>query len=324
VLAGTPGGSDDVVVAKPLTILPWRVTLSQPDRELFGPVRDLKRRLLILTPALAGFAVLFAWGIGRSVKRPLRQLEQAAARIEAGDLLHPVPKLGRDEVGRLGRSFEAMRLALARDETRRKLLAKVISAQEDERRRLARELHDETCQTITALKMKLDPSSQPEAVAMADRSLDELHRIIYDLRPAILDDLGLVAAIRWVAERHLAPRGIRVRCEFDDLPASLTPETETALFRAVQEAVVNVVRHARAENVLIEIATEGRQVAIDIEDDGAGFDPAEVASPSASGRGLGILGMRERLELIGGTASVTSSPGSGTRVALRVPLAKAA
>jgi signal transduction histidine kinase len=320
VLAGTSGGPSGVVVAKSLTVLPWRVVLSQPDREVFAPVRRLQRRLAILTPALAGFAVLFAWGIARSVKRPLVQLEQAAARIAAGDLLHPVPKLGHDEIGRLGRSFEAMRVALARDETLRRLLRKVISAQEDERKRLARELHDETCQTITALKMKLDPAGQPEALAMADRSLDELHRIIYDLRPSILDDLGLIAAIRWMAQRNLGPHGVQARCEFDEVPDHLPPEIEIAVFRAVQEAVSNVVRHAKADKVLIEIAASKDGLEIDVEDDGEGFDPEEVGGPSASGRGLGILGMHERMELIGGTASVTSSPGNGTRVTLRVPL----
>jgi len=231
-----------------------------------------------------------------------------------------LPSLGDDEIGRLGRSFEAMRIALVRDETRRKFLRKVISAQEEERKRIARELHDETCQTITALKMKLDVAGDAEAQAMANRSLDELHRIIYDLRPSILDDLGLLAAIRWMAQRNLGPQGIHVRCEFEDLPPRLPPDMEIAVFRAVQESVSNVVRHARAETVLIEIAADKGVLTIDVEDDGSGFDPAEVGGPSSSGRGLGILGMRERMELIGGTASVTSSPGGGTHVALRVPI----
>ncbi|HEX4826161.1 MAG TPA: ATP-binding protein [Candidatus Polarisedimenticolaceae bacterium] len=324
VMAGTPGRAGELVVERPLTILPWRVVLSQPESEVFAPVHALERRLAILTPALAAFAVVFAWGIARSVKRPLAQLENAAARIEAGDLLHPVPTLSRDEIGRLGRSFEAMRVALARDETRRKLLRKVISAQEDERKRLARELHDETCQTITALKMRLDPKAQPDAAAMADRSLDELHRIIYDLRPSILDDLGLVAAIRWMAQRHLAAQGIQVRCEFDDVPEHLPPEVEIAVFRAVQEAMSNVARHAQADKVLLEIASSDHVLEVDVEDDGEGFDTQSVGEPSASGRGLGILGMHERMELIGGTAHVASSPGGGTRVTLRVPIPEAA
>jgi signal transduction histidine kinase len=323
VLAGeaTPAdGGEDVVVSSRLTVLPWRLVLSQPAAEIFAPVRALQRRLLVLAPTLAAVAALFAWGVARSVKRPLAQLETAAARIAAGDLTHPLPSMGDDEIGRLGRSFEAMRVALARDETRKRLLRKVISAQEEERKRIARELHDETCQTITALKMKLDLAGNAEAQAMASRSLDELHRIIYDLRPSILDDLGLLAAIRWMAQRNLGPNGVQVRCEFEELTAHLPPDAEIAVFRAVQEAVSNVVRHAKAEKVLIEIAEERGILTIDVEDDGEGFDPAEVGGPQATGRGLGILGLHERMELIGGTAKVTSSPGAGTRVSLRVPM----
>ena len=323
ILAGSPGkdtAASDVVVSERLTVLPWTLRLSQPAREAFAAVRTLERRWLILGPSLAGIAAVFAWGVARSVKRPLAKLDEAAARIAAGDLTRPLPPLGRDELGRLGRSFEAMRLALAKDETLRRLLRKVITAQEEERKRIARELHDETCQTITALKMKLDAAGMEDAQAMATRSLDELHRIIYDLRPSILDDLGLLPAIRWMAQRNLAPKGVQVRCEFDEPIARLPFEMEIAVFRAVQEAISNVVRHAQAETVLIEVAVVGGVLEVDIEDDGVGFDLAEVGGPAASGRGLGILGMHERMELIGGIAKVTSSPDGGTRVTLRVPV----
>jgi signal transduction histidine kinase len=198
----------------------------------------------------------------------------------------------------------------------------VITAQEEERKRIARELHDETCQTITALKLKLDAAGMDDAQAMATRSLDELHRIIYDLRPSILDDLGLLPAIRWMAQRNLEPSGTKVLCEFEEPLARLPFEVEIAVYRAVQEAVNNVVRHAQAEHVLIEVAVTRGVLEIDIEDDGVGFDVLEVGGPEAGGRGLGILGMHERMELIGGSSKVTSSPGGGTRVSLRVPIAE--
>jgi signal transduction histidine kinase len=310
----------EVTVSARLTVVPWRLVLSQPARETFAAVSVLERRWLVLAPSLAALAAVFAWGVSRSVKAPLAKLDQAAARIAVGDLTQPLPPLGRDEIGRLGRSFEAMRLALAKDETRRRVLRKVFTAQEEERKRIARELHDETCQTITALKIKLDAAGMQEAQAMATRSLDELHRIIYDLRPSILDDLGLLPAIRWMAQRSLAPRGIQVRCEFEEPPARLPFEVEIAVFRAVQEAINNVVRHAKAETVLIEVAVNRGVLEIDIEDDGLGFDVLEVGGPSPSGRGLGLLGLHERMELIGGASKVTSSPGQGTRVSLNVPI----
>jgi signal transduction histidine kinase len=323
VLVGTPSarpGASDVVVSKRLTVLPWTLVLAQSADEIFAPVKALERRWLILTPSLTVLAAVFAWGVSRSVKRPLSALDTAAARIAAGDLTQPLPFLGHDELGRLGRSFEAMRVALAKDETRRLLLRKVITAQEEERKRIARELHDETCQSMAALKMKLDAAGLRDAQAMAAQSLDGLHRIIHDLRPTMLDDLGLLPAIRWMAQRVLSPRGIKVRCEFDEPLPRLPVDLEIAAFRAVQEAINNVVRHARAETVLIEVAESHGGLEISLEDDGDGFDVDDVATPSASGRGLGILGMHERMELIGGTATLTSTPGCGTRVRLRVPM----
>ena len=326
-----PPAPDDLTSSAKLTVLPWTLVLAETRAENLAAARAIQRRWLLLAPALAGGCALFAWGVARSVKRPLEALEVAAARISRGDLTERLPSLGDDEIGRLGRSFEAMRGALLRDRARGELLRKVIGAQEEERKRIARELHDETCQTITALKIKLDeagkaPSAQTRleriatAQGMATRSVDELHRIIWDLRPSILDDLGLLPAIRWLAQRDLAPRGIHVRFELDDGSVRLPAEVEIAVFRAVQEAISNIARHADAETVLIEVGVTGGILEIDVEDDGRGFDADGLGGPVASGRGLGILGMRERLELIGGKATVVSSPGAGTRVSFRVPL----
>jgi signal transduction histidine kinase len=313
-------GDSDVVVSQRLTVLPWTLVVAQPASDAFAAVKALERRWLLLGPSLAAMGAVFAWGVARSVKVPLARLETAAAQIAAGDLMRPLPPLGNDEIGRLGRSFEAMRKALAKDETRRLLLRKVITAQEQERKRIARELHDDTCQMIAAIKLKLVAAGMKDAEAMANRSLDELHRIIYDLRPSVLDDLGLLPAIRWVALRDLAPLGMKVRCELEEPAPKLPFEVEIAVFRAVQEAIHNIIRHAHAETVLVEVIVNAGTLDVVIEDDGGGFDVLDVALPDASGRGLGICGMRERMDLIGGSATVTSSPGKGTRVALSVPL----
>jgi two-component system sensor histidine kinase UhpB len=208
----------------------------------------------------------------------------------------------------------------------------VITAQEEERKRLARELHDETCQKLAALGMRLDTALRADspcamrgrlgdARALATQTLDDVHRVIFDLRPSVLDDLGLLAAIRWYAHRQLEPAGIAVRCDFADLDLHLPAEIDTALFRSVQEAVNNIARHSRAENALIEIhhAAEGLQIAID--DDGVGFDLNEVTSTVDSGRGLGLTGLRERMELLGGTFAIDASPGDGTRARFTLPLA---
>ncbi|MDL1951411.1 sensor histidine kinase [Acidobacteria bacterium ACD] len=160
-----------------------------------------------------------------------------------------------------------------------------------------------------------------DVTGLARRALDDLHRVIFDLRPSVLDDLGLFPAIRWFADRNLVPRGVSVRYDFEDLDAlRLSPERETAVFRAVQEALTNVLRHSRASTVVVEAEIAARRLRIRVEDDGEGFDPGSFATPSESGRGLGLLGMRERLELLGGRAAIESEPGEGTAVVLEVPV----
>jgi signal transduction histidine kinase len=227
-------------------------------------------------------------------------------------------------------AFAASRGA-AREAKVRQLLGKVIHAQEDERRRVARELHDETSQALAALSMKLqvllrDDGSGPmhaaleESAALAARTIDGLHRMIADLRPAVLDDLGLQSALRWCASRHLDPAGIAVRAEFAGLDRRLPAQVETVVFRVAQEALINICRHAGASAVLIQGAVKNGAFALEVEDDGRGFDAARHLSPEADGSGWGLLGMRERVEMLGGVLRVDSAPGKGTHVALTIPL----
>jgi signal transduction histidine kinase len=344
-----PMGQDDIHAVGTLTLVPWQVVLRQPRAEALGPLVQQSRRMFLLSPLLLIAAVLFSWGATHSVTQPLKALNIAARRIAEGNLDTAVPVQAHDEVGQLGRSLEAMRVALkrsldelteshnaleqrveARTQELRQLLTKFVSVQEDERRRIARELHDETCQTLAALGMKLDaalsaPSAEAartrliEARTFSGRTLADIHALIYDLRPSVLDDLGLFPAIRWLAEHHLTKAGIAWRCEVTQAEHTLAPVRETTLFRAAQEAIRNVARHSAAEQVLIQVEERDGHLQVEIEDDGHGFDPASVSQPSPSGRGLGLLGMRERLSIVGGSAEVFSSSESGTRVVLRVP-----
>jgi signal transduction histidine kinase len=303
----------------------------------------------------------FARGAARSITQPVAVLTGNAEQIASGALDQPIPDLGEDEVGRLGKSLERMRQNLRRnideigeanarleervtartrelndanerlrerEEARAQLLRKVISAQEDERKRIARELHDETSQGLAVLAMGLEAAQDAirggltprldEVKAVAVRTLDDVHRLILDLRPSVLDDLGLLSAIRWYADRHLGSRGISVRCEFGDV-SRLPPEVETALFRMCQEALTNVARHAQATAVLVQVGAEGDEFVIDIEDDGKGFDQADTSKPDGR-RPWGLMGIGERAELLGGKATIDSAPGKGTHVTVRVPL----
>lgn len=309
----------------------WSIRVEQPLAETLGPIIWL-RRLLVWSAILScGFAILLAWGAAQSVRRPILRLTADAQRLARGDLKQPIAPAGLDEIGQLAAALEQMRKALVQDELLGRLLRKVIAAQEEERKRLARELHDETSQQLTALGMQLDligRELRADGLAAArlrdtrqlvGRMVDDLHRVIYDLRPSMLDDLGLLPAIRWYAER-LTRRGVAVQFEFPEAPPDLTPEARIAVFRVVQEALSNVERHARAETVLVGCDVGPRELTIEVEDDGIGFDPEEMRQPRESGQGLGLLGMRERLALLGGTCVVESQPGNGTRVVVRVPL----
>ena len=249
-------------------------------------------------------------------------------------------------IGRLGTALDHMRLRLQasldalagvnaglerRVEERtaqlQALVGKLISAQEDERRRVARELHDETSQLLTALGMALHAREARaahrdtrELMAMVDRLHDGVHRLIVNLRPSTLDDLGLAAAMAGLAESQLRRAGIQVRCEMGDLQdVRLDPAVEIALFRVAQEAMLNILRHSGATAVLVQAGFDGANAWIEIEDDGIGFDPATVQPDDCTLRGIGLLGMRERTELLGGRLAVDSAPGLGTRVRLDMP-----
>lgn len=215
-----------------------------------------------------------------------------------------------------------------KDQARGELLKKVITAQEEERRRIARELHDETSQNLTVLVMGMESDATQDAAVqqklgrlkdLAEKTLEGVHRLVYDLRPSMLDDLGLLAGLRWYAESRLQPLGIRVSLMTTGEERRLPAELETALFRIGQEAVTNIARHSGAMNVYIGITFEPEKVTLEVEDDGEGFEPA-AAQPGAPGHGWGLLGMRERAELLGGSLKVDSTPGEGTRVEVSLPV----
>ncbi|MHB1130876.1 MAG: PAS domain-containing sensor histidine kinase [Chloroflexota bacterium] len=230
------------------------------------------------------------------------------------------------------RLYEALR---RKEETISAFLRKYIEAQEDERKRIARELHDETAQSLTALAMAIETAARKPAETaaevreylqpareMTERVSQELARIMRDLRPSLLDDLGLQAALGWYAENRLKPAGIRVALETVGRERRLAPELETALFRVAQEAMSNVVRHAEAENVSVLVDFGGRCVGVDVEDDGRGFDVEAALARDADGKSeapFGLIGMRERVEMLGGTLTIESRPGQGTTIRMRVP-----
>lgn len=206
----------------------------------------------------------------------------------------------------------------------------VIRAQEQERQRIARELHDEASQALTAIIVGHRVIEQLEEVGEIKRksrelrdltaeTLDALHRLIVELRPSLLEERGLLPALRWYAGEYSERFGIKPELFTSGFEERLPREVETALFRIVQEALTNVIRHAEARNVCVRLIRQPGRIEASIEDDGCGFSVEHTATEAAPARGLGLLGMQERAALAGGQCEVRSAPGCGTRIMVNIP-----
>lgn len=300
----------------------------------------LTGQILLTTLLVSALGVTAAAWLTWVLTRPIRTLSQAARAIGDGDLTQRIDRWADDEVGDLADAFNGMARGLQRAESDRKAneaarkhyVKGVIAAQEDERKRIARELHDSTSQSLTSLVLglralggcdNLEIQRHAEDLReVAARTLDEVHQLALQLRPSVLDDLGLAAAIeRYVADcrRHsgleidLAMRGL----DGPRLPA----EVETALYRIVQESITNVIRHAEARTASIMIERHGGiapGVRLVVEDDGKGFNPETAGR---AGQRLGLYGMHERAQLLGGSVTLESQPGAGSSVFVMIPLA---
>ena len=210
------------------------------------------------------------------------------------------------------------------------LSSRMLEVQESERRHIARELHDEIGQALTAVKLHLQSAMRrcgPEArqpleecVLITDQALDQVRNLSLNLRPSQLDDLGLVAALRWQIGRQAAASGLHTEFEADELNERLDATLETACFRFVQEAMTNVVRHAQARNAWIEARRNDDRLRVSVRDDGRGFDVAAATREAIARGSLGLLGMQERVGLAGGRLNVSSRPAEGTTIVAEFPL----
>ena len=341
---------EHVMGVVPLSEFGLTLILEQPiDVALALPLR-LRRQLLLWSAVSFAGSLIVVWATTRAVVRPTRQLTLAAERIAGGDLDSPIEVTARDEFKVLADRFESMRQGIKKAydavemanqvlETRVKertarlgtLLAGIISAQEEERVRLARELHDGTAQTLGALSIALGRAADTvpvesgvsydqlrKAQEIVGLLLEETRRLILDLRPMLLDDMGLIPAIRWHTESRLAATGIEASFEVDATRDRFPPHVETALFRIVQEAINNVAKHSEASRLRFSFFHAGDVFRIVVADDGKGFDMEASGAGVADGH-VGLAGMRERVGLLGGEMSVVSKPGLGTTVRAEIP-----
>jgi len=229
----------------------------------------------------------------------------------------------------ISRRKEAADALLASQRELRELSARVLEAREEEKARIARELHDELGQLLTALKMDLswlrermrDAELAPrldEMGRLLDQTVSSTRRISADLRPMMLDDLGLADAASWLVEDFGKRYGIASRIEIDADGGldQLSRNVSTSVYRAIQESLTNIARHSGARNAWVLLATENRSLEVEVEDDGRGIAPEDLAKP----RSLGLKGMRERIAYLGGSFEVTRAPRGGTRLRIRVPM----
>jgi signal transduction histidine kinase len=220
---------------------------------------------------------------------------------------------------------------IAGRERMRLLTQQVVSAQEEERRRLSRELHDEAGQSLTALQIGLqlahDEISPDQAsvrrqlkgsIALVEATMDRMRFLAQNLRPPALDAIGLVPTLKDLCEEFGLRSGLSVKFTSGAVP-DLSEEVNVSLYRLLQEALTNVIKHARAKQVVVAIDGDGREASLSISDDGKGFDPDKTALYTEKSGGIGLLGMKERLELIGGKLELKTAPGSGTTLTARVP-----
>ncbi len=310
---------------------------------------------------IAGITFLIVGGglaftVRSAVVKPLYKLAASARMIAGGDFSARAEVESKDEIGTVALAFNEMAervqkyandLEDSKSDLEQKveertvqlhqmatlrgqLLERLTSAQEEERRRIARELHDEAGQALTVVMMDLSramnalPAEATEARervsqsrAMAAHTLAELRKLINDLRPEVLDQLGLVPALRSYAKSRLDSENIKARLRFEGLEGRLNPQIETTLFRVIQEASTNIVRHSKATTVDIEIARSDSMVTTTIVDNGEGFDVEAAFNAPMS---WGLRGIRERVAVVGGKLSIESAEGKGTRIEFTIPL----
>ena len=216
----------------------------------------------------------------------------------------------------------ATRKALELSQERlRALSRRLLEVQEEERGRLARDLHDDIGQALTALKIQLESRARAEeCIATVSHALERVRQLSLSLRPLQLDDLGLVAALRSHLDRQAGIGGLAPHFDAAEAPHGVAPEVETACFRVAQEAINNVLRHARARNLWLRLFTAGGRLALSVRDDGSGFDPEAARRRGAAGASLGLVGMEERVALAGGTLELRAAPGQGTVLLATFPL----
>lgn len=285
-----------------------------------------------LTILINGWLIKIALRPLRSLSRLILKVQSDFDGVESGEMYDQK----EPDIPQMAAGLNLLVTRLEEHNRQLRALSKeAISAQEEERKRIARSLHDESGQALTMLIIsleRLENTIPPDQAGirqklsstrqLASQSLAELRKIIYGLRPTVLDDLGLVPAIRWYARSTLEEVGIRVNVNASEDPGPIDSEIKTTLFRIAQEAINNIVKHSAAKTATISLDKNKNHYFLCVQDDGHGFDVERSSNQAIRMQQWGLLGMRERAELVGGELRVTSQENQGTTIELKVPIPK--
>ncbi len=317
----------------PLPTADWGLVVWEPWANSVAPLqRASEMTPIILVLILFGaFAVIF-FGM-RNIIQPLQTLEHEARRVASGDadeIRAPVGGVG--EIESLRQTLNQMTVQIRAYQTAlRDYLSALTHAEEDERRHVARELHDDTVQTIVALIQRLEVcerADSPDNLScrlddvrdLASQSLDSIRRLIYNLRPLYLEDLGLIAAVETLCKDVERSMGApRIQISISGQETRLSAELELTAFRILQEALTNVLRHAKAHTVQVRLEFGEQNLTLIVQDDGKGFVTPTSAEDLARQGHFGLMGMRERVLRFDGHLSLQSQPGYGTTLMVTIP-----
>lgn len=331
------GNNEHVVAYSPVAPFGWALVSEEPWEMVDTPLlRTTQAAPLVLAPVLI-LALVALWFAVRQIIQPLQNLETKSAQLASGNFQAIEDAVGGiAEIRRLQAELIHMaRQVKAAQQSLHHYIGAITTAQEDERRRLARDLHDETLQSLIALKQRVQITrlTQPddleagpleEIEALTEQTIEELRRLTRALRPIYLEDLGLVTALDMLASETGQITGIPVEFQCQGIERRLDPAVELALYRIAQESLSNVARHSQAPRAALIIDYTPRAVRLQVTDHGVGFNVPRRPSEFAPEGHFGLLGLYERAEMIGAHLEISSSPVEGTRVSLVLPLAPAA
>ena len=313
----------------------WYLILYQDSESIFAPIHELKNTMLYILIFTSIFLIITSFLFANKISKPILTLALMAQAIGRGDLKKTIKIKSRDEIGYLANTFDIMRQELDKsfknvEKHRKELLLlsnRILLVQEEERKNLSRDLHDHFGQALVALKTNLEIISKliPKDNKKAHewlmnskhlllKTMEEIRNLAFHIRPAMLDELGLEPTIESYTKDFSARTNITVEVRTNIKTRRFQPDIELSIYRMAQEALTNVVKHAEASNVNIEIRFEAPKLTISIKDNGKGFDIKKVLNESANECGIGLLGMRERFASIGGTFEVFSDLGQGTKL----------